>query len=159
MHANLGLLSTLSKCNQNGKKAARDAKEIFQIQVGLWGLSWWALLGWEKDKWCLPWVSTPSSHYQGLLCRTDGKKKILKLSLQIWSACLRLETFLSANSLSEKARLATKYIKSCWIVLSPTEKEKKCPKQLTNSTGAGTWYCNQLLHGNMETRMIAVAQE
>lgn len=87
------------------------------------------------------------------------EKKNLKLSLQIWSACLRLETFLSANSLSEKARLATKYIKSCWIVLSPTGKEKKCPKQLTNSTGAGTWYCNQLLHGNMETRMIAVAQE
>lgn len=40
MHANLRLLSTLSKCNQNGKKAAMDAKEILQIADGLWGLSW-----------------------------------------------------------------------------------------------------------------------
>lgn len=37
-------------------------------------------------------------------------------------------------------------------------KGEKVP-QTANSTWAGTWYCNQFLHGDREIRMIAIAQE
>lgn len=101
----------------------------------------------------------------------EQMEKNPKLSLQIWSACLRLETLSSLQIVSQKKPdclwvydhymwlVSTKYIKSCWIVLSSTGKEKKCPKQLTDYTWAGTWYCNQFLHGDREIGMTGIAQE
>lgn len=41
-------------------------------------------------------------------------------------------------------------------VVFPKEEGKKCPIQLTNSTRAGAWTCNQFLRGNKETRLMAL---